>query len=181
MSQAARSFDSSKGAQFSTYAYYRIRGAIYDGISKMAWLSRSAAARIHADEIADKMLEEDEGPKSDKPKEKATWLVQTTEKLAVVYSMASMKDEEGQRSIVDTKAETPDQIATSMEVISVLRLVINDLTEPHKKFINGLYFEGKSITQVAASFGKSKSWASRQHKKILDYLAAKMKMRGIVN
>ena len=34
--EAARDFDSSRGGQFTTYAYYRIRGAILDGMSKMA-------------------------------------------------------------------------------------------------------------------------------------------------
>jgi RNA polymerase sigma factor FliA len=35
LAEAAQDFDPSRGAQFSTYAYYRIRGAIYDGLSKM--------------------------------------------------------------------------------------------------------------------------------------------------
>jgi RNA polymerase sigma factor FliA len=37
LAEAAQDYDSSRGAQFSTYAYYRIRGAIYDGLSKMMW------------------------------------------------------------------------------------------------------------------------------------------------
>ena len=35
--EAARSFDAGRGCQFSTFAYYRIRGAIYDGAAKMSW------------------------------------------------------------------------------------------------------------------------------------------------
>ena len=35
LAEAARSFDPEVGSQFSTFAYYRIRGAIYDGLAKM--------------------------------------------------------------------------------------------------------------------------------------------------
>ncbi len=35
--EAAQSFDPSHGCQFSTFAYYRIRGSIYDGAAKMSW------------------------------------------------------------------------------------------------------------------------------------------------
>lgn len=35
--EAAQSFDPRRGCQFSTFAYYRIRGAIYDGAAKMGW------------------------------------------------------------------------------------------------------------------------------------------------
>src|SRR4051812_26640647 len=37
---AARDFDKSRGNQFSTYAYYRVRGAILDGLKQMSWFSR---------------------------------------------------------------------------------------------------------------------------------------------
>jgi DNA-directed RNA polymerase specialized sigma subunit len=32
LAEAARQFDPSRGGQFTTYAYYRIRGAILDGL-----------------------------------------------------------------------------------------------------------------------------------------------------
>lgn len=35
--EAAHSYDSSRGCQFSTDAYYRIRGSIYDGVAMMTW------------------------------------------------------------------------------------------------------------------------------------------------
>ncbi len=39
--EAARSFDARPGVQFKTFAYYRIRGAIYDGLRKATWFSRA--------------------------------------------------------------------------------------------------------------------------------------------
>src|ERR1041385_875406 len=40
--EAAQRFDPRGGATFSTYAYYRIRGAIFDGLRQMGWLPRAA-------------------------------------------------------------------------------------------------------------------------------------------
>src|SRR5687768_4968173 len=37
LAEAAKSFDPGRGLKFTTFAYYRIRGAILDGLSKMSW------------------------------------------------------------------------------------------------------------------------------------------------
>ena len=39
--RAARSYDESQGAQFKTYAYHRVRGAILDDLRRMDFLPRS--------------------------------------------------------------------------------------------------------------------------------------------
>ena len=46
LAEAARDFDPDRGVQFSTFAHYRIRGAIYDGLAKMTWPSRAALNRF---------------------------------------------------------------------------------------------------------------------------------------
>ena len=43
--EAAERFDPSLGANFSTFSYYRIRGAIYDGLRVMGSLSRTEYRR----------------------------------------------------------------------------------------------------------------------------------------
>src|SRR5262245_40190322 len=42
LAQAACEFEPSRGVAFTTYAYYRIRGAIFDGLSEMAWFDFGA-------------------------------------------------------------------------------------------------------------------------------------------
>jgi RNA polymerase sigma factor for flagellar operon FliA len=53
--RAARSYDESQGAQFKTYAYHRVRGAILDDLRRMDFLPRS---------IRDKAKETGEMPKN---------------------------------------------------------------------------------------------------------------------
>jgi RNA polymerase sigma factor for flagellar operon FliA len=40
--EAARAFDPTRENQFSTYCYHRIRGAIFDGLSKMNWFNQAS-------------------------------------------------------------------------------------------------------------------------------------------
>ena len=46
--EAARAFDPNRGVLFKTFAFYRIRGAVYDGLRKMAWFSLMASTKASA-------------------------------------------------------------------------------------------------------------------------------------
>ena len=44
--EAARKFDTKLNVDFKTFAYYRIKGAIYDGLRKTGWIPRSLYAPV---------------------------------------------------------------------------------------------------------------------------------------
>ena len=44
--RAARSYDETQGAQFKTYAYHRVRGAILDDLRRMDFLPRSMRDKL---------------------------------------------------------------------------------------------------------------------------------------
>ena len=46
--EAARRWDPGRGVAFKTFAYYRIRGAIFDGLRKQGWLGKRAFRRYMA-------------------------------------------------------------------------------------------------------------------------------------
>ncbi|MCX8228436.1 MAG: sigma-70 family RNA polymerase sigma factor [Planctomycetota bacterium] len=50
--KATRSYDASKGAEFKTYAYHRIRGAVLDELRTLDFLPRSMRERAKRDGIA---------------------------------------------------------------------------------------------------------------------------------
>src|SRR5512143_101245 len=54
--EAAERFDANHGVAFATFAYYRIRGAMFDGMRTMGWYSRSDCARFRAEERAGEYL-----------------------------------------------------------------------------------------------------------------------------
>src|SRR3954466_5415933 len=55
--EAAERFDARQGTAFSTFAYYRIRGAMLDGLRTMGWYSRADYARYRAEERANEYLQ----------------------------------------------------------------------------------------------------------------------------
>src|SRR5271163_4087226 len=57
--EAAERFDPTLGANFSTFSYYRIRGAIYDGLRVMGSLSRTEYKRQRFEEKASSYMESD--------------------------------------------------------------------------------------------------------------------------
>src|SRR5438128_783115 len=54
--EAADRFDARQGTAFTTFAYYRIRGAMLDGLRTMGWYSRADYARYRAEERANEYL-----------------------------------------------------------------------------------------------------------------------------
>ena len=51
--EARRRFDPARGVPFKSFAYYRVRGAVLDGVRAMAYLPRRAYARLKASEAMD--------------------------------------------------------------------------------------------------------------------------------
>lgn len=180
LAEAARDFDPEQGNQFSTFAYYRIRGAIYDGVAKMTWTSRARYRRMRYEQMANQVLEREEERQSEEgPTDAASWFSRTTEQLAVVYLASGMD------SNIDVMAEAPDSGPTPMErVLHVeanekLRMLVKKLPFNEARLIQMVYFEGYTLQDAAAVLGFSKSWASRLHARILEDLARGMRQLGI--
>lgn len=86
LAEAARDYDPSKGAAFTTFAYYRVRGAIYDGLSKMSWTSRARYRKWRFEQMAnEKLAEEAMHSASSDLESEAKWLRDATEQLAVIF------------------------------------------------------------------------------------------------
>lgn len=178
--QATHSFDPSKNVAFQTFAYHRIRGAIYDGIGKMSWTSRAIAQRIRAEKLSAEMLydqvQASKPTDAESAQADAEWLVKTTERVAVVHLLSASADDEAegleQRAASDDPS--PDDAVANEELCRLLRSLVDELPEPEQTLIRQTYFAGKTLTETAEGLGKSKSWASRLHSRILEKLASKL-------
>lgn len=181
LTQAARTFRPGQGSTFATFAYYRIRGAIYDGIAKMSWTSRSAYQRMKAERIANETHEENanERNKDATPQQEARWLTETTERLAVVYLTSGLSDsEKGEATLEDESAEKPEEIVERNETHRLLHRLIEALPEPDASLIRMAYFEDLSLAEAAEKLGKSRSWACRLHSRILSQLGRSLNALG---
>lgn len=177
--QADRDFDADRGAQFATYAYYRVRGAIYDGLSKMSWTSRSRYNRIRYEQLANETLQAQAqaatGSSSDSLAEDLRWLSDTSGQLAVVCLATGAGETDAAAQLADPGAGTPAAAAASHELEEKVRSLIESLPTTLGVLVRLVYFEGHTLQDAATSLGMSKSWASRLHTKALQQLAFQLK------
>ncbi len=174
---ASREFDPSRGCRFSTYAYYRIRGAIYDGLAKMAWGSRAAYSQARYEQMSNHYLEdqsdESAGPANASVESGARWLRNVTGALAVVYLAAhgGLRDEADGGGLVDGSEPAPPSVAIDRETSQRLHALIDALPPQAATLIRATYFEGLTLEEAGRRLGVSKSWASRLHARALEQLA----------
>lgn len=182
--QAAHAFDESREASFQTYAYHRIRGAIYDGLSQMSWTDRTLRMRIRAERLSAEMLDEQIAvnrrmTNQDALAADADWLVQTTEKIAVIHLLGDCSGESsGIEGLAVDHTTLPAQEVADNEMRQLVRSLVEQLPDEERCMVEMTYFEGKTLTEAAEKLGKSKSWASRLHARILEKLARKLAAQG---
>ncbi len=174
--QAARDFDPGRGNRFSTYAYYRIRGAVYDGLSKMSWMGRQDRSQVRYEQMSNEVLSlESEAGQTSQGESAAglRWLRGVTRALAVVYlaTQPGAEDEKGVPAVVDESSPAGPAAAIRREAHEMLHRLIDALPPEARTLIRATYFEGLTLQEAGRRLGVSKSWASRLHAKTLQQLA----------
>lgn len=180
LAEAARDFDPDQGAKFTTFAFYRIQGAIYDGLAKMTWTSRARYRRLRYEQMANEALAEEMQSSGGSLQEEAGWLGNVTQKLGVVY-LASQCDEESSlrdSAIEDANAMSVFVQVAQRELIEKLRTLLKVLPAVEQRLIQEIYFEGATLQDAAVVLGISKSWASRLHAKALEQLSRALGRMG---
>jgi RNA polymerase sigma factor for flagellar operon FliA len=184
LAEAARDFDETRGGQFTTFAYYRIRGAIYDGVSKMSWVNRSHYNRVKFERMANDVLRlesEGESSASQTPEQSLGWLKSMTSALAVVYlSSHAGRDESSEPlDVEDLRSPSPQAAAIDGETYRKMHQLIDELPDECRTLIRAAYFEGLTLTEAGQRLGIGKAWASRLHAKALGRLARSLRMAGV--
>lgn len=172
--EARARFDAGRGVQFGTFAHYRVRGAVIDGVRKMAYLSRRAHIARKVAEAADDLLDHEGATRAASPEVRAD-VEQTVRaiddvlgKLTASFVIASVGQDES------ASAEPADeQLIRAGESVRV-RGAVAKLPEREARVVRGLYFEGRLLDDVAKELGVSKSWASRIHTKALALMKASL-------
>lgn len=189
LAEGARDYDPQRGTQFTTFAYYRIRGAILDGLSKMSWFNRSDYWRGRYERLANEVLDLERadaaGDTATPLEQDARWLKGTGGALAMVYlfSHRSNEDEEdsGAAGIEDRGVQAPSAVAIKREMIQRLHELVDALPEDASKLLRATYFEGLTLKEAGERIGISKAWASRLHAKSLGHLARSLRLSQLAD
>lgn len=176
--EAAQRYDERHGAVFTTFAYYRVRGAMFDGIRTMGWLPRNEYARLRFEERANTYLENvttreaaardgQETRTAAAAEEGAGQVEQQVRELAdaisgvatVFVTLLSMPQEEG---LVDEQPGA-HELLEQHQLGARVRRALHRLPDKERRLIDAYYFGDQTLEQVGASMGLSKSWTSRLH------------------
>ncbi len=168
--EARDRFDPSRGVQFSTFAHYRVRGAILDGVRQMAYLPRRVHAARKAAEALDWSAEgvaEQRGADPNARGDTGATLGAIDDILgrtsaAYVISVLGQSEDDGPPG--------PDEEAIQGEDRKRIQRALEVLPERERALIEGYYFHDRTLEELGESMGISKSWASRLHTRALGML-----------
>ena len=181
--EAAKRFDPKFGVDFKTFAYYRIKGAIYDGLRKTGWIPRSLYSKIKFEQAANEYLQTkaDRGPTNKtSADEEMGEIYDTVNSLASIY-IISIDATEETMEIEDKKANDIEHKAEFQKIKEFMRQAIEELPEKERKLIKMYYFQNKTLEEAGAKFGLSKSWTSRLHARALSLLFKKISLIQMKN
>ena len=182
--EAADRYDPRRGVGFPTFAHYRIKGAIYDGLREMGYYSRSANVRVrwttHANDLLGSAADDESasaesaGASVDDEIASAQSLIDT---LIPVYLLSLGSD--AVPEIVDYNALSMEKIE-QRELIGIVRQLLSELSEDEQQLVDALYFKHVSMTELAARMGITKSWISRLHARAISHLRDSLRERGVL-
>jgi RNA polymerase sigma factor FliA len=171
--EAANSFDPTRGVQFKTFAYYRIRGAIYDGLRKMGWYPKGQYRQMRFEMAANEYLKDVSAgsPGVASPDAQLLNLKDVTANLATCYmlSLETMPQEPVDQSLVSA-----EEAVVLAEQSKNLRRSLSQLPETNRQILEHCYFQGLTLEQIGRKLGLSKSWVCRLHAKSLEMLRKKL-------
>ncbi len=169
--EAAERFDPKMGANFLTFAHYRIKGAIFDGLRKMGVLRgadlRAAYSGERAASFLGNLSDRDSGSNSGgSVDDDVREISSAVTGLAMVFATAEEAAVGGE---VDESLPA-DQRLELEQTKGRVRAAIEKLPEKERKLLLGYYFQSKTLEEAGAEGGLSKSWASRLHAKAIEKL-----------
>lgn len=175
---SASRFDPTRGVQFTTFAYYRIRGAVFNWVREQCendpvHLARAAAQRA-VDALAQDVSERDKSqpaPTVDAQTEAMTTLEGLLDGAVASFMLgeaASYYDPTFQAR------HTPEAEVAEIEASVFVRKVVDELPDKERTMLVQVYFEGRTIEQAGQTLGLSKSWASRLHARALKLMREKL-------
>ena len=170
--EAAERFDARHGATFSTFAYYRVKGAMMDGVRTMGWYSRADYARYRAEERVNAYLQAEsdrtpaEGLETESSDDLLAGLAQVLDAVASVHIVSI----EAASTVSDESTLSAEDALGVHQSDARVRQAVESLPEKERQLMQMYYFQGKTLEEAGTQLGLSKSWASRLHARAIDVL-----------
>ena len=176
---ALNKFDINRDLKFDTYASFRVRGAIIDGLRKEDWLPRSAREKSKKLEVQMEYLEQ-QLMRHATPEELADYMnlpveevYQTVQEhffsnVLSINEQQDHEDSEGKAFVIrDDNTRTPEQQVVQAELLEDLVDNIQKLNEKEQLVLSLFYTEEMTLTEIGEMLSLSTSRISQIHSKAL--------------
>lgn len=180
--EAASRFDSSKGKDFRSFAFFRIRGAVIDHIRDSCYLSghsyRMLKALESANEIRAAQLEARQNRATSR-RERAGEAVDALSRGVVAFKI--LRGREAVEATENVAASDPERDFSEKQISTRIREIVATLPEKERIIVEQYYFNDRRLSEIAEQYsGLSKSWVSRLHERALDILRSRLVASGMV-
>ncbi|MBD2845262.1 FliA/WhiG family RNA polymerase sigma factor [Paenibacillus sp. IB182496] len=179
-------FDYRRGLQFETYASWRIRGAMIDGLRQGDWVPRSVREKAKRIEEAYQVLEQQYLRNVSDAEMSAYLEVSETEFRQMLQDIAvttvcsledPIREEESETRkalLIDERAKNPDHKVQEFYIKESLVKGIERLTEKERIVVSLFYYEELSLSEIAEVMSLSPSRISQLHSKAI------LRLRGVL-
>lgn len=169
--EAAERFDPSRRVAFTTFSYYYIRGAVFDGIAKMTWLPPALRSRI-SEQTGQNSLAEDRLGRMESRDDPAVLTSLFRQAVAELGAVHLLSAEALNSAAGSTDADEPR--VERDETGARLRMMIDRLESPMDAILRKHYMEQKPMSVIAEELNCNKSTVSRQHARAIAILREAM-------
>ncbi|WP_232697057.1 FliA/WhiG family RNA polymerase sigma factor [Brevibacillus daliensis] len=178
---ALNKFDYKRGLQFETYAMWRIRGAMIDGLRENDWIPRTVRDKAKKIEEAYTHLEQHllRSPTDEEVSQHLGVSEKELKQVMFDTSLSSMLsideavgDEEEQKIarhsyLIDELIISPESAAELHNLKEVLIQTIDKLPEKERLVVTLFYFEELTLSEIAEVMSLSPSRISQLHSKAI--------------
>jgi RNA polymerase sigma factor FliA len=178
--EAAERYDRRHGVTFQTFAYYRVRGAMFDGLRAMGWLPRHEYQRLRFEERAASYLanlaEREAGAAASGEvapvfnlEDEMRHIAEALGGVAAIFVTTMEGRKEGGDTATGTTPAPQLQMERQERDVAIEEALAS-LPEKERRLLQLYYFEDRPLEEVGKIMGLSKSWSSRLHARAIELL-----------
>jgi RNA polymerase sigma factor for flagellar operon FliA len=181
--EAADRYDPRRKVSFVTFSYYRIKGAIFDGLRQMGILTRTPNdAWVRRESALNDLVQTAADDETENPPMKVEDEIGAVEKFvdSLIPAYLLSLSEENAPDVADSR-ELPNVSVEFSETVKIVRETVGELPEKEREIIESLYFRHVTTTELAKKMGVNKSWVSRLHAKAINRLKQRLAIIGVLS
>lgn len=186
-------YDPARGNKFSTYAVFRIKGAVISELRSRDFLSRSSRSKIRDLRNAYDKLEQKSGREvkdGDVAREMGIELdefykIRTTSNMSFVsfeeLGYSSKEEKETLMSyLANGDTDDPSSLTGLKEIKGCIASAIEELPEKEKLVVSLYYWDELTMKEIGETLQLTESRVSQIHSRAIIHLRAKLRKKGLL-